>query len=371
VPGVTNLIYAQTMAESLATAEGPAGGPVQTRVLALAEALNEQEEFNAALAAHEIEGIGMALEDACLERRILIVSFVFITGTPQPKPSCRGMDAEKDPEKLDAERLATQEQYQSLLSQIAEARVSAQFEGDPRAETTAATLSSRATIEAFKVGRLQLTEALIMAEKTDIEQALEATRQYAVSSQSDLNELEKGVSDLEYIVPHSQDWHERHHDEIAEDPLWTDLKVSAGDVTRDLSFAKDATGKEYRHLGGVEGSIRLFIEEQRQDRGQVLAQAQEAVVIKEQHLASASANAQRLQTLLLSGNKLTSARVEAESSALQTLLFTVQVWHLTWGVLACLVGALLGEYLGSHRSPHFACSGLLAGRGSAFRGERS
>lgn len=142
-------------------------------------------------------------------------------------------------------------------------RVSAQFEGDPRAETTVATLSSRATIEAFKVGRLQLTEALIFAEKGDIERALEATRQYAVSLPSDLNELEKRVSDLEYIVPHSQDWHERHHDEIAADPLWNDLKVSAGDVTRHLAFAKDATGKEYTHPGGVEGSIRLFITEQR------------------------------------------------------------------------------------------------------------
>lgn len=105
-PGVTNLIYAQTMAESLAAAEGPAGGPVQTRVLALAEALNEREEFSAALAADEIEGIGMALEDACLERRILAVSFLFITGTPKPKPSCPEMATEKDFEKLDPERLA-------------------------------------------------------------------------------------------------------------------------------------------------------------------------------------------------------------------------------------------------------------------------
>lgn len=345
-PGIAELIYAQAMAESLTAAEGPAGGPVQTRVLALAEALNERENFSPDLASYEIGALQLAADNACLEHRILGVGIANILGSAQPDLSCPDIAKETDLEKVETERLAAEQQYQSLLSQIAEARASAQFDGDPRAETTAARMTKQATIEAFKVGRLQLTEALIFADRGELVRALEMTRGYAVSSQSDLKGLEQLVSELEYLVPHSQNWHERHHEEIAKDGAWTDLKVSAGDVTRDLAFATDLTGKEYRHLGGVEGSVRLYLEEQRHEKGQALGQAQQAVLAKQQHLASASAAAKQLQELLLTASTLTSARVDAQANSLRALLFTVQLWHLTWGLLAGLAGALLGEGIG-------------------------
>lgn len=345
-PGIAELIYAQAMAESLTAAEGPAGGPVQTRVLALAEALNEREDFSADLASYELGALQMAAGNACLEHRILAVGIAKMTGSAQPDPSCPDIAKETDLEKLETERLTAEQQYQSLLSQIAEARASAQFEGDPRAETTAAGMTRQATIDAFKVGRLQLTEALIFAHRGELVSALEMTRGYAVSSQSDLDTLERAVSQLEYLVPHAQNWHERHHEETAPDGAWTDVKVSAGDVTRDLAFAKDLTGQEYRHLGGVEGSVRLYLDEQRQQKGQALGQARQAVLAKQQHLDSASATAKQLQKLLLSTSTLTSALVEAQATSLRALLFTVQLWHLTWGLLAGLAGALLGEGIG-------------------------
>jgi hypothetical protein len=345
-PGIAELIYAQAMAESLTAAEGPAGGPVQTRVLALAEALNERENFSPDLASYEIEAIQLAADNACLEHRILGVGIANILGSAQPDPSCPDIAKETDLEKVETERLAAEQQYQGILSQIAQARASAQFDGDPRAETTAARMTKQATIAAFKGGRLQLTAALIFADRGELVKALEMTRGYAVSSQSDLKGLEQLVSQLEYLVPHSQNWHERHHEEIAQDGAWTDLKVSAGDVTRDLAFATDLTGKEYRNLGGVEGSVRLYLEEQRQGKGQALGQAQQFVLAKEQHLASASATAKQLRELLLSASTLTSARIDAQENSLRALLFSVQLWHLTWGLLAGLAGGLLGEGIG-------------------------
>jgi hypothetical protein len=49
-PGVTELIYAVTMAESLAASDSPMGAETQSQVLALAEAENEREDFSPSLA---------------------------------------------------------------------------------------------------------------------------------------------------------------------------------------------------------------------------------------------------------------------------------------------------------------------------------
>ncbi len=356
-PGISELIYAQTMARSLEASDNPGGSRIQTLVLGLAEAMKEAEDFSVELAAHEIQSIGMASQNACIEERVLATSLENLTLLPQEKSECSLDQNEFDEGKLQSEVAKAEGEAESLRRDLAEAHVQEQFEGDPSAERTIASISKKDTLLSLKKGRLELAEALILVQKGETQKALEVTRDYAVTSQGQLKALEDLVYHLAYIVPHSQAWHVREDqsDSIAKMDIWTDLKVCASDVSQNLAFAVAADGDEYHHLGGVEGSIRLYIEQLDAKKSE-LSRAEQAVAKKQQALVSASGNVSRLREILSSSNQLLSARVQAQSKSLSGVLVNVQVWHLVWGVFAGLVGSILGEYLGriSKRMRQFA-----------------
>jgi hypothetical protein len=349
-PGISELIYAQTMARSLEASDNPGGSPMQTLVLGLAEAMKEAEDFNVELAEYEVQSIGMASQNACIEERVLATSLENLTFTPQEKGECSLDLNEFDEGKLQSEVAKAEAETESLRRDLAEAHVQAQFEGDPGAERTVASISKKETLLSLKKGRLELAGALILVERGETQKALEIARDYAVSSQGQLQALEDLVYRLAYIVPQSQAWHlhEDQSDNIAKMDIWTDLKVSASNVSQNLAFAVEADGDEYHHLGGVEGSIRLYVEQLDAKKSELI-RAEQAVAKKQQSLVSASGNVSRLREILSSSNPLSLARVQARSKSLLGVLLNVQVWHLVWGIFAGLVGSILGEYLGRIR----------------------
>lgn len=344
-PDLKDLIYAQTMAESLAGSDSPAGGSVQVQVLSLAESVNERSYFNTSLTAFAAKALAGARANACFERMVLARGREKLFSTPPAPPSACAPKALTDLAALRAARQAADDKYQALLSQIGAARATAQFEGDPRAEVTAAALSRQATIASFDAGELALNEALATIEGGDIAGGFEIMRNSVVGAQSDLHALEDLFSRLEYLAPQTQAWHQLHHEALADDPRWVDMKVAAGDAAHDLLVARTETSTEYQNLGGVEGSLRAYVEEQKTNNGAELAKAETAAANKSDALTAAAEHTAKLGSILQATSGLVARRVEAERNALATLLFGLQIWHLTWGVLGGLVGALIGEFL--------------------------
>jgi hypothetical protein len=198
-------------------------------------------------------------------------------------------------------------------------------------------------------GNKSLIQGVALAERGRVVDSLEMVRQYAVSSQSDVKALERLSSDLAYIVSHSQAWHERRNDPVAKDSLWTDTKVSASELGRDFAFVAQLTGEEYHNLGGVEGSIPAYWRRQRTEKWADLKRAQQAVLNKQEHLTKARKDAGDLESQLRRMERLTELRVAEHTGVLKRLLLNNQLWHLTWGVLAGLVGALLCELINIER----------------------
>jgi hypothetical protein len=344
-PDLKDMIYAQTMAESLAASQSPAGGAVQVQVLALAQSVNEQAYFNASLTVHVTQALTIAWQNACIERLVLARGREkLFASPPSATPPCTPVPLSSDLATLRVTHQEAENQYQALLSELATAHASAQFDGDPRAEVTAALLSRKATIASLNEVQLALNEALLMIE-VNVAAGFETMRNSAVGSQSDLASLRDLLSRLEYLAPTTQAWHRLHGDVLAQDARWIDMKVAAGDSTHDLVVAIAETSTEYRNLGGVEGSLRTYVEEEKANNGAGLAKAEEAVANKYEALGSGIEHTRKLDAILRSTSSLIGTRVVVETNALATLLFGMQIWHLTWGVLGGLVGALLGELL--------------------------
>ena len=344
-PGLSELIYAQAMAESLANSDNPAGDQVQNQVFALAEVMKEREEFDAGLAYYAARGIGTALKTVCLEDRVLRLSLVLLTATREHVPACKGEVYSADLRAAETRRDALEGDAEKLRSDMAMASVAADDEGYPEAETRRRSLAWQESLVALSSGHAQLNEAVILVDEGNLREALELMRSYDVSSQSDLKMIEEESSNLETVIPQTQNWHERHHDPLANHPIWTELKLTADDMTRHLEFVSSYISTQYRNLGGVEGSISTYLEDQRKNHGRELLACRKATLAKDEELGLALSSATTLRTQLLTANWVAASRVDSKRSALQALLLVLQTWHLTWGIVAGLVTALLSDWV--------------------------
>ena len=106
-PGVTELIYAVTMAESLAASDSPTAGETQSEVLSLAEAQKEREDFSAAVGQFELRGIRLLFENSELEKQILQMI--------QGHEDLPNQTNDEELAKLDRAVKASEKAYQELL----------------------------------------------------------------------------------------------------------------------------------------------------------------------------------------------------------------------------------------------------------------
>jgi hypothetical protein len=288
-----------------------------------------------------LEGIRLLFENAEFEKRVL--------ETVQGQDDLSNQPDDQELAKLEQEREVAEDEAQALFAQIAGQQVKATFEGDPRAEVESAKVQKRAIIAGLNWGNKSLIKGVALAERGRVVEALDLVRQYAVSLQSDAEALEELSSKLAYTVAHSQAWHERRSDEAAKDSLWTDAKVSASELGQEFAFVVRQIGDEYHNLGGVEGSISAYWKKQRTEAWDELKRAQQAVVSKQEHLTTARKNSEELEKQLTRLDRLTGLRIAEHTEGLKRLLLNNQLWHLTWGVFAGLVGALLCELINIER----------------------
>ncbi|MBI3676490.1 MAG: hypothetical protein HY243_07715 [Proteobacteria bacterium] len=366
VPGLTSIMSAQVTLESLAGAGSAVSSPAQVRVMGLAESVGEQHYFRPEPASFAVEVLELATNNACLQSLIATLSLQKIGVAAQPAPTpCPHATVPGDPAKLAALQAQLENEYQATLSELVSARQSDPLAGLQPLGTQSEEPNRQALMMNLVLGQVMLTRSQWAAKNGDIVSALELSRDYAISEQSNIKDFEDTFLGLEYMAATLVDWHNARHEGEGQDSRWLDLKVSAGDLTHDIDLATEDFTAQYRHGGGVEGSIRVFVQEQQEQHGADLVQSRDASLALEQHLRSAIVHAQAIRRMLLSVQPLTQRRVADQQSMLKSLEFGLQIWHLTWGVLAGLIGALLGELM--VRTRHWIAHARASSRGQKSR----